>query len=176
VSKKGTCSGAPRLSYSLVVLVILLLSPSFSFADFSGRVVGVSDGDTIKVMHGGKAEKIRLHGIDCPERNQAFGTRAKQFTSEMVFGKTVTIHVTDMDRYGRTVADVIMPDGRVLNRELVTAGLAWWYRKYAPHDLALGRLEEEARTAKRGLWADPDPIPPWKWRKARKAETERPGD
>src|SRR5712692_1532752 len=104
------------------LLVFLLFVAPPAFADFSGRVVGVTDGDTIKVMHNGKAEKIRLHGIDCPEKGQPFGTKAKQFTSEMVFGKTVTLHVTDMDRYGRTVADVVLPDGRVRNRELVAAG------------------------------------------------------
>lgn len=93
-------------------LVCLLCLPALAFADFTGRVVGVSDGDTIKVLHNGKAEKIRLHGIDCPEKGQPFGTKAKQFTSSLTFGKTVTIHVTDMDRYGRTVADVILPDGR----------------------------------------------------------------
>jgi micrococcal nuclease len=127
-------------------------------------VVGISDGDTIKVMHNGKAEKIRLHGIDCPEKAQPFGTKAKQFTSEMVFGKTVTVHVTDTDRYGRTVADVIVPDGRVLNRELVAAGLAWWYWQYSK-DASLGKLETEARAARRGLWADPNPVPPWCYRK-----------
>jgi len=103
-----------------VVIVLLFVSPAF--ADFSGRVVGVTDGDTIKVLHNGRAEKIRLHGIDCPEKGQPFGSKAKQFTPELVFGKTVTVHVIDMDRYGRTVADVVLPDGRVLNRELVAAG------------------------------------------------------
>src|SRR2546426_3984017 len=97
----------------------ILLLPALTFADFSGRVVGISDGDTIKVMHNGKAEKIRLYGIDCPEKGQAFGQRAKQFTSAMVFGKTVTIQEHGQDMYGRTVGDVILLDGRVLNRELV---------------------------------------------------------
>jgi len=151
-------------SFRLTVFLSLLLLPAALLAaDFSGRVVGISDGDTIKVMHNGRAERIRLNGIDCPERGQPFGTRAKQFTSEMVFGKTVTLHVTDMDRYGRTVADVILPEGRVLNRELVAAGLAWWYRQYS-QDKSLGQLEAEARAARRGLWADPEPIPPWAWR------------
>src|SRR2546426_12847875 len=102
----------------LICLAILCLAPlALALADFSGRVVGITDGDTIKVMHNGRAEKIRLHGIDCPEKGQPFGTKAKEFTSAMVFGKTVTVRVTDTDRYGRTVADVILPDGRVLNRE-----------------------------------------------------------
>jgi endonuclease YncB( thermonuclease family) len=138
-----------------------------AYADFSGRIVGISDGDTIKVMHIGRAEKVRLYGIDCPEKGQAYGNKAKQFTSEMVFGKTVTVHVTDTDRYGRTVADVILPDGRVLNRELVAAGLAWWYRRYS-QDASLGQLEAEARAAQQGLWADPNPVPPWCWRMRQK--------
>ena len=83
----------------------------------------------------------------------------KQFTSEMVFGKTVTVHVTDRDGYGRTVADVILPDSRVLNRELGAAGLVWWYRQYSK-DESLGKLEAEARATRRGLWADRDPSRP----------------
>jgi endonuclease YncB( thermonuclease family) len=154
-----------------IVSLAVLLSSSAAFADFSGRVVGVSDGDTIKVMHNGRAEKIRLNGIDCPEKTQPFGHKAKQFTSAMVFGKEVTVQVKDTDKYGRTVADVILPDGRSLNRELVAAGLAWWYRKYSK-DESLRQLEADAQAARRGLWADPDPMPPWEWRHPRKEEHE----
>ncbi len=132
---------------------------------FSGKVVGVADGDTITVLHSGKGERIRLHGIDCPEKRQAFGNRAKQFASALVFGKTVTVSVLDVDHYGRTVGEVILPDGRVLNHELVKGGLAWWYRRYAPDDGTLAQLEADAKAAKRGLWADPDPVPPWEWRR-----------
>ncbi len=130
--------------------------------------MGVSDGDTITVMHNGKGERIRLHGIDCPEKRQAFGNRAKQFTSTLVFGKTVTVQVMDRDRYGRTVGEVLLPDGRSLNRELVRAGFAWWYRRYAPDDETLDQLEHEARGTQRGLWADPHAVPPWEWRRRRK--------
>ncbi len=133
-------------------------------------MVGVSDGDTITVLHSGKGERIRLHGIDCPEKRQAFGKRAKQLTSNLVFGKTVTVQVVDRDRYGRTVAEVLLPDGRSLNRELVRAGFAWWYWRYTPDDETLAQLEREARAAKRGLWADPNPIPPWQWRTMRRRE------
>ena len=131
-------------------------------------MVGVSDGDTITVMHNGKGERIRLHGIDCPEKRQAFGNRAKQFTSTLVFGKTVTVQVMDRDRYGRTVGEVLLPDGRSLNRELVRAEFAWWYRRYAPDDETLDQLEHEARGTQRGLWADPHAVPPWEWRRRRK--------
>ncbi len=107
-------------------LGIALIAAQALATDFTGRVVGVSDGDTITVLSKGKPVRIRLHGIDCPEKRQAFGNRAKQATSKLVFGQTVTVHVMDKDRYGRTVGEVILPDGRVLNQELVKAGFAWW--------------------------------------------------
>ena len=150
-----------------LLLGIALIAAQTLAADFTGKVVGVSDGDTITVMHNGKGERIRLHGIDCPEKRQAFGKRAKQLTSNLVFGKTVTVQVVDRDRYGRTVGVVLLPDGRSLNHELVRAGFAWMYRRYT-NDQSLSDLEEEARVARRGLWADAEPVPPWKWRVMRK--------
>ncbi len=122
-------------------LGIALVASQTLAADFTGRVVGVSDGDTITVLHNGKGERIRLHGIDCPEKRQAFGKRAKQLTSNLVFGKTVTVQFVDRDRYGRTVGVVLLPDGRSLNHELVRAGLAWMYRRYTT-DQSLSDLEE----------------------------------
>ncbi len=101
-------------------------SPKARAIDFSGRVVGVSDGDTIRVMHDGRGEKIRLYGIDAPEKRQAFGNRAKQLVSALAFGKVVKVEVKDQDRYGRTVADVILPDRKNLNHDIVKAGFAWW--------------------------------------------------
>jgi endonuclease YncB( thermonuclease family) len=135
---------------------------------FSGKVVAVVDGDTLSVLLDGKAAKIRLHGIDTPEKAQAFGTRARQFTSELVFGQTVTVRVHDTDRYGRLVGEVLLPNGRSLNHELVAAGLAWWYKRYAPNDATLAKLEAEAKAAKRGLWSDPHAVAPWTWRRQRR--------
>ena len=120
--------------------------------------------DTISVMHDGQAAKISLYGIDAPEREQAFGNRAKQFVSTLAFGKEVKVEVKYQDRYGRTVANVILPDERNLNREIVKVGFAWWFRKYAPKDKVIEGLESEARAAKRGLWADREPVPPWDYR------------
>ncbi len=131
-------------------------------------MVGVTDGDTITVMHNGVGERIRLNGIDCPEKRQAFGNRAKQFASALVFRKTVTVQDHGRDRYGRTIGEVILPDRRKVNWELVKARFAWWYRKYAPDDGTLAQLEADAKAAKRGLWADPNPVPPWEWRIARR--------
>ena len=149
---------------TLLFGILGFLLPTFVLAtDFTGRVVGIADGDTISVMHGTRAEKIRLNGIDCPEKRQAFGQRAKQFTSKLAFGKNVTVKTFGHDKYGRTIGDVILPDGSALNEELVKAGLAWWYEKYSK-DIRLRDLQEEARQAKRGLWVYPDPVPPWEWR------------
>ena len=107
--------------------------------------------------------------MDCPETGQDFGSRAKNVTSELAFGKVVTVHPSRKDRYGRTVADVILPDGSILNHELVRRGAAWWYRKFAPNDRSLARIESEARTARVGLWSQPNPTPPWDWRRSAKA-------
>ena len=127
--------------------------------------MGVSDGDTITVLRGQEPVKVRLYGIDCPEKSQAFGQKAKQRTSALVFGATVTVQPADIDRYGRTVAKVSLEDGRSLNEELVAGGYAWWYREYAPKDERLGRLEAGAREKGLGLWADEGAEAPWEFRR-----------
>ena len=152
-----------RILFPIVVFLLLISSIVFGW---SGKVVGVSDGDTISVMHEGKPERIRLYGIDCPERGQPFGTKARKLTSRMVFGKIVEIKPVDKDRYGRTVAWVFV-QGKILNVELVKAGLAWHYKQYS-RDKDLALFEEEARGKRIGLWSDPNRIPPWKWRRMRR--------
>ncbi len=146
-------------------LVLILLIPSLAVADFTGPVVSVLDGDTIGVLHNQRPERIRLNGIDCPEKGQAYGKRAKQAASQLVFGKQVTLQTHGLDKYGRTIADVLLPDGTNVNQTLVKDGWCWWYRKYAPLDTKLEMLEAVAKAARRGLWADPHPVPPWEWRK-----------
>ncbi len=133
-----------------------------------GKVVGVSGGETISVMREGGAVEVRLHGIDCPEKGQAFGARARRFTVDMAFGNEVTVQVKTTDRYGRIVGEVFLPDGLSLNKQLVYLGLAWWYRNDDPNDRTLKALEEGARKAMRGLWAEKNPIPPWEWRKGQR--------
>lgn len=110
-----------------------------------------------------RIQRIRFAEIDCPEHNQAFGEKAKKFTSNMAFGKDVTMKVRDIDRYGRTVGEIILPDNRSLNRELVSAGLAWWYRQYS-NDQSIGKLEPDAKAMHKGLWSDANPIAPWDFR------------
>jgi endonuclease YncB( thermonuclease family) len=132
-----------------------------------GKVVRVRDGDSIVVLRGGVGIEVRLDGVDCPELAQAFGRKAKSFTSAAAFGKGVRLVGKGKDRYGRELAEVFLPDGRSLNRELVLAGYAWWYRKYS-NDRSLETLEQAARTARRGLWVDANPVPPWDFRESRR--------
>jgi micrococcal nuclease len=130
-----------------------------------GRVIGISDGDTIKVLENGTTEKIRLRGIDCPERGQPFGKQAKLLTAQLAFGKIVAIKEESRDRYGRIVADIILPDRTSLSSDLVEAGYAWWYRQYAPGDRDLAELETKARLKGIGLWSSRSAIPPWEFRR-----------
>lgn len=148
------------------LLLFLLLPASIAPAEsFAGRVVGVLDGDTIDVLREGRAVRVRLHGIDSPERGQPFGTRARQYAAGLAFGKMVTVAVVDRDRYGRLVGRVALPGGRLLSHELLAAGYAWWYREYAPGEPRLAELEGRARREKRGLWSDPNAVAPWLWRR-----------
>ena len=155
-----------RLVGGLVVLALTAL-PAWG-QTFTGKVVGVKDGDTIEVLRSGKAVTVRLHGVDTPESGQPFGTRAKQFTAARVYGEPVTVRVVDTDRYGRLVGRVAQ-QGDELNDALVGAGLAWWYEEYAPDDRRLRRLQSRARTRDRGLWSRPHPVPPWDWRDGERA-------
>ena len=118
--------------------------------EFQGRVVAIVDGDTVEVMHEGRAERIRLNGIDAPERRQAFGRRAQDFLGEMIFKQNVRVVVRSKDRYGRTVADLFL-GAKNVNHEMVRAGMAWWFRRYAPRDLVLRDLEERAREDRKSV-------------------------
>jgi endonuclease YncB( thermonuclease family) len=149
--------------FSVIVLSLAWCSVASS-ESYMAKVIGVSDGDTVTVLREKTPVKIRLNGIDCPETGQDFGSKAKELTSGLVFGQSVRVIRRDTDRYGRTVADLFLPDGRMLNQELVRLGHAWWYRKYAPNDGTLAKFEAEAKAANRGLWAQPGAVAPWEWR------------
>ena len=134
-----------------------------------GRVVGVSDGDTITVLDGAKVQhEIRLSGIDAPEKGQAFGDRAKESLSRLVFDLQIEAHCRKKDRYGREVCKV-MRGSTDVNLGQIRAGMAWWYREYAKEQSAEDRAsyaaeEEVAKAARSGLWRDAKPVPPWEWR------------
>jgi endonuclease YncB( thermonuclease family) len=119
--------------------------------DFVGEVVGILDGDTLEVLHNKHPDRIRLSGIDCQAKGQAYGKRAKQAVSELVYGKEATLLTHGLDKYGRTVADVLLPDGTNVNYTLVKDGWCWWYRKYPPGDTVLEGLENDAREGREEL-------------------------
>jgi micrococcal nuclease len=148
----------------LLIFLLIFIHPA-SLSVFEGRVTSVVDGDTIEVLKDGKAIRIRLNGIDCPEKTQAFGTKAKQFTSDLVYGKLVRIKEKEFDRYGRTIADVYV-GGLWLNKALLDAGLAWHYKKYSS-DETLAQAEQNARKSNIGLWSESSPIEPWNYRRSK---------
>ncbi len=153
-----------KLILSAILVVVSFAVYNFlSGKEIRGQVVSIQDGDTITVLAGKTSYRIRLDGIDCPEKNQAFGNVARQFTSELAFGKQVKVTYEDKDRYGRYLGTVRLPDGRNLNRELLKAGLAWQYKD--DESPVLATLEFQARQARKGLWADKNPIPPWEFRR-----------
>ncbi len=146
-----------------------------AFAErIAGRVVGVADGDTLTVLTDHKRQvRMRLAGLDTPERRQPYGTRARQVRSALAFGRSAEVKVEDTDRHGRSVGRVRV-GGRDVNAEMVRRGAAWVYVRYN-RDPALVALEAKARVARRGLWALPEAerVPPWEWRAARRAERVR---
>lgn len=140
----------------------------------TGYVVSIADGDTITVLDAGRQQhKIRLAGIDAPEKKQAFGERSRQNLAAHVFNKMVDVEWDKRDRYGRTVGKV-MVNGVDANQEQIKAGMAWWYEQYrreqSPEDQQrYAEAEQQAKERRVGLWRDPDPVAPWEWRSARRA-------
>lgn len=154
----------------LLVASLFGLTLALPAEGWKGKVIGIADGDTITILHGGKPEKVRIAGIDCPERKQPFGEKAKLTTSRLVYGKVVDVHTQKKDRYGRTIADVLFASNRNLSHELLRNGFAWWYQSLAPKQLELGRLQWYAKSRRIGLWIDPAPIAPWNFRLKKKQQ------
>jgi micrococcal nuclease len=148
---------------AVLVALSLLLAVAAHAATYPARVVAITDGNTLKAVHDGREIVVRLRWIDAPEMGQRYSTQAKHALGELVAGQVVTVRDFGSDANGRRLADVMLSDGRNVNRELVRLGLAWWLRRYS-RDVTLGTLEADARAAKRGLWADAHPVPPWEWR------------
>ena len=154
------------LMVGLLLFVLAAVVTTAQGADYIGRVVGVSDGDTLTLLTAEKQQvKVRLGEIDTPESKQPYGQRAKQALSDLAYNKQARVVVQDTDRYGRTVGRVYVGSVDV-NAEMVKQGAAWVYRQYLK-DQSLLRLEAEAKAAKRGLWglSETERCPPWDWRK-----------
>ncbi|MFA6450996.1 MAG: thermonuclease family protein [bacterium] len=158
-----------------IFFAMLLILPIAAFAhaeEYSGRVIGVSDGDTIKILiPGGRQIKVRLAEIDAPEKSQAFGNQSKKAMSGLVYDKNARVVKINIDRYGRTVGRVYI--GKLdVNAEMLKKGMAWVYTQYST-DPKFPPLERAAKKLRLGLWADTDPTPPWEYRRggaAKKSE------
>jgi len=153
---------AGMMKATINVILIFLLACSVPEQD--GLVVKVIDGDTFDMKSGSEKVRIRMFGIDSPERGQAYNVKAKEFTASLVAGKVVRIIVRDQDRYGRIVADVYTEDGAHVNAEIVRAGFAWHFTRYS-NNPELASAEQEAKDSRRGLWQDAHPTPPWEFRR-----------
>ena len=163
---------SPTMRNAFVCLLLALACTAHA-ETVTGRVVGVADGDTITVLDADKVQhKIRLAGIDAPEKKQPFGNRSKESLSALTFDKTVNVETDKRDKYGRQVGKVLV-NGQDVNLVQVERGMAWFYRQYqreqSPNDRRLYETAEDAAKAeKRGLWRDADPVAPWEFRHAKR--------
>ena len=146
----------------LGAVALLVASAGAADADCAGPVVGVADGDTLRVVCAGRETTVRLRDIDAPEWRQPYGRRARKELSALVHGRDVQLEGDELDYYGRLLATVWI-DGINVNREMTRRGYAWAYRRYL-RDPALVEDEHEARRERAGLWADDAPMPPWEFR------------
>lgn len=162
----------------LIGVMLASLSVSATADDWSGKVVGVHDGDTVTIMHAGKGIKIRLVEIDAPELNQSFGANSKQSLSDLCFSKEAKVNDQGTDKYGRTLGRINCA-GIDANLEQAKRGMAWFYVQYGK-DPAIKSAEEKAKADETGLWSETDPMPPWDFRhgggKAKKAKAEKADD
>lgn len=160
-----------RLASILCFFAVLPLEPTA--ATLSGEVVGIADGDTLTLLDDQQNQhRIRLAGIDAPEKKQAFGNRSRQHLAAAVFRKKVTVVIYKMDRYGRALGKVLL-EGQDLNLLQVKTGFAWHYKQYQHEQpfadrRAYAEAEDEARKRRLGLWRAPDASAPWEFRKAQR--------
>jgi len=163
-----------RTLRAFAAMAVVAVSLSAHAERLVGRVVGVADGDTITVLDAGRQQhRIRLAGIDAPEKAQAYGQRSKQSLSDLVFGNSVVVNWDKHDQYGRIIGQVNTPSGQDANRLQIERGMAWHYKQFAkerPADesAAYNAAEQRARQQHAGLWADKEPTPPWAWRREQK--------
>ena len=143
-------------------LVVGMASPVLAQGEFVARVLTVHEGDRLTIYHQGRKEMVYLRHVDCPELKQSYGKQAKHATAAYVGNREVVVRDVKRDSHGRVTVDIFLQDGRNVARELVNEGLAW-VQPVGTEGQGLKDLEELARAAGKGLWADPDPIPPWKW-------------
>jgi len=157
------CQTMKKLFLTLALLLIVAFTTNAQ--KFTVKVVGVSDGDTFTAINRDSLQmRIRIYGIDAPEKSQDFGKRAKKALSDYVFGKKVTIDVQSQDGWGRYVSYVYTPDGRDVSLMMLQDGMAWHFKKYDSTE-KYSKAESDARSKKLGIWSQPNPVAPWDFRK-----------
>lgn len=162
-----------KIKWMILLLPFWMACKQPDAAKGDGKVVSIADGDTFTLLDAANQQvKVRLHGIDCPERAQDFGQVARQKLSDLVFNQPVKLDIKDTDRYGRAVAVVYTLQGLCVNEELLKSGLAWHYKQYDKNE-AWADLEQKARMLKTGLWSQPNPVAPWNWRKEKRQPTKK---
>jgi len=161
-ARRRSWPDATRAAAIAFCAVVALAAGGAASADFTGRVVGVADGDTLTVLDGSRQVRVRLWGIDAPERGQPWSRRSRETLAARAMHRDALVATRGTDGYGRTLARVAV-DGVDLGEAQVRDGMAWVYRRYTK-DRALIALEDDARAARRGLWSLPDPEPPWRFR------------
>ena len=148
-------------------LLCFLFLPLLSFSQIKGKVIKITDGDTFVLLTDSKEQiKIRLHGIDAPEKKQDYGTDSKNYLSNLVFKKDIIIEYKNRDRYGRRIGIAFMEDVNV-NEKMLSEGMAWHFKKYDTNS-QWSVLESKAKEEKKGLWSQPNPVAPWEWRVRKK--------
>jgi len=155
----------------LTILLTVLLGAAVASAQrFSVRVVGISDGDTFTVINQDKLQlKIRVYGIDAPEKGQDFGNKAKQALSDLIMGKDIQIDVQSRDSWGRLISYVYTPDGRDVSLLMLQEGMAWHFVKYDGTE-KYAQAEKKARAKKIGLWSQLNPTAPWDFRGSKRGK------
>lgn len=154
----------------LLWLCTSFVTPTTSLREAGmGRVVKIVDGDTYDILIDGIQTRIRMDGIDAPEKGQAYYQISKDYLGSLCNGQTVRLEVKSKDRYGRTIARSYLAGDREVGAEMIRAGMAWHFKKYST-DVELARLEVEARNSRKGLWADANPIAPWDYRKIKRSK------
>jgi endonuclease YncB( thermonuclease family) len=155
------------LAFLLLISVKPLLAHIPALHSVKGRVVKIVDGDTYDLLLPDGTLRIRMEGIDAPEKGMAYYHAAKNYLGALCSGKVIRAEYQKTDRYGRCLAKSYLPDGTELSASMLAAGMAWHYKKYN-QEAYLDRLERQARKARKGLWAESNPIAPWDYRKARR--------
>ena len=139
--------------------------------EFTATVDHVADGDSLQVKHQGETVKVRLFGIDAPEKGQEFANMSRQRLKNLANGRQVKVSVVEKDKYGRLISKVWLDDGTLLNHAMVGSGLAWWYERYAPGDSELRKLQANAKSSQLGLWKSSSPTPPWDFKENQRSKT-----